>query len=310
MRVEPVNFGANRICDLVVSQLHDFQKRGDPMNPVFLSICAIVRNEAPYIGEWLEFHRLVGIERFYLYDDASNDDTTDVIRQHDRGDIVLRPYQYDPECVCPDNVQFRATHQVISYNDCIRRDRDDTHWCAFIDVDEFLYHRDYDDIRDPLFEEVGARGSAALFANWLVFGSSGYQQKPPGFTIEAYSQRARIGEPKPTGAHGKLIARMDSLGHFGGHGSHNAAFRHGCAINEHATGVAGATNPEPSADRWRLNHYYHRSHAEARARVAAIDNNAAPGFHKTIQRMRKHDLNDVEDRDILRFLPHLTEAMR
>ncbi len=280
------------------------------MNPVFLSICAIVRNEAPYIGEWLEFHRLAGVERFYLYDDGSDDNTADVIRKHDRGDIVLRPYEYDQACVCPDDVQFGATHQVIAFNDCLRRAREETHWCAFIDVDEFLYHRDCDDIRDPLFEEVGARGAPAIFVNWLIFGSSGHTEKPPGLTIEAYTRRGAIGEPAPTGRQGKVILRIDAAKYFGPFGSHNAIYRHGHAISERGTLIDGPNNPTPSADRWRLNHYYHRSHAEARTRVGAIDNNAAPGFHKTIRRMRKHDLNDVEDRDILRFLPHMTEAMQ
>ena len=34
----------------------------------YLSICAVYRDEGPYLREWIEFHRLVGVERFYLYD--------------------------------------------------------------------------------------------------------------------------------------------------------------------------------------------------------------------------------------------------
>ena len=37
----------------------------------YLSVCAIYRNEAPYLAEWIEFHRLVGAERFFLYDNGS-----------------------------------------------------------------------------------------------------------------------------------------------------------------------------------------------------------------------------------------------
>src|SRR6185312_2800453 len=33
----------------------------------YLAACAIYRDEAEYLAEWLEFHRLVGFERFYLY---------------------------------------------------------------------------------------------------------------------------------------------------------------------------------------------------------------------------------------------------
>jgi len=279
------------------------------MNPVYLSICAIVRNEAPYIGEWIEFHRLVGVNRFVLYDDGSTDRTMDVIRKHDRGDIALRSWQCWPDCECPADVPFKATHQVIAFNHFLRDACEHTQWCAFIDPDEYLYHRDFDDVRDPLFEDIEARGAAAIFVNWLIFGRNGHNKKPPGLTIANYTRRGNIGEPYPYGRHGKLIARVDALDYFGPHGSHNAIFRHGAAINEHAQPVLGPTNQNPTATRWRLNHYYHRSTAEARARVNGIDNNAVSGFHKTMRRMRRHDLNDIEDRDILRFLPRLTEAM-
>lgn len=280
------------------------------MNPVYLSICAIIRNEEDYLAEWIEFHRLVGVERFYLYDDGSIDATVQVAQKHDRGDVVLQSWKGDPAWECPANVDFRATHQVQAFNRFIAEHREETNWCAFIDPDEYLYHAEIDDIRDPLFEELDAPGfSQALFVNWLIFGSNGHEQKPPGLTIEAYTKRARCGDPRPTGGHGKIIARMHAIDYFGPHGSHNAVLKHGHAINERGQIVLAAVSPTPSADAWRLNHYYHRSAAEARARVQAVDNNAIPGFQKTSQRMRKHDLNDVEDREILRFLPRLMEAM-
>jgi hypothetical protein len=279
------------------------------MSPVFMSICAIVRNEAPYIGEWLEFHRLVGVERFYLFDDGSFDRTWDVIRKHDRGDIVFQAFKFDHPFICPEKVEFRATHQINAYNRFIVERRDETQWCAFIDVDEYLYHATHDDIREPLFEEAGSRGAAALFVNWRIFGSNGHATKPLGLTIEGYTQRAALGMPDPTGRHGKIIARMDALDYFGPYGSHNAVFLHGEAINERGEAVPGSSCKSPTADRWRLNHYYHRSRDEARARCQAADNNTIPGYRKTPGRMRKHDLNDIEDRDILRFLPRLQEAM-
>ena len=38
-----------------------------------LSFVAIVKNEAPYIVEWIEFHRLVGVDKFYIYDNESSE---------------------------------------------------------------------------------------------------------------------------------------------------------------------------------------------------------------------------------------------
>ena len=35
-----------------------------------LSICAIFKNEAKFLKEWIEYHRLVGVDHFYLYDET------------------------------------------------------------------------------------------------------------------------------------------------------------------------------------------------------------------------------------------------
>jgi hypothetical protein len=44
-----------------------------------LVICAIIKNEADYIYEWLSYHAFLGISHFYLYDNNSMDNTRAVI---------------------------------------------------------------------------------------------------------------------------------------------------------------------------------------------------------------------------------------
>ena len=39
-----------------------------------LAICAIFREEAPFLAEWIDFHRKVGVSHFYLYNNFSTDD--------------------------------------------------------------------------------------------------------------------------------------------------------------------------------------------------------------------------------------------
>ena len=36
-----------------------------------VAVCAIFKNEAPYLKEWIEFNHLVGVEHFYLYNNNS-----------------------------------------------------------------------------------------------------------------------------------------------------------------------------------------------------------------------------------------------
>ena len=48
--------------------------------PHYLSICAIFKNEARYLEEWIKFHRGVGVSHFFLYDNESTDDPLTVLR--------------------------------------------------------------------------------------------------------------------------------------------------------------------------------------------------------------------------------------
>ena len=37
------------------------------------SICAIVRDEVRYLLEWISYHRTIGIQNFFIYDNVAND---------------------------------------------------------------------------------------------------------------------------------------------------------------------------------------------------------------------------------------------
>ncbi|GAU90650.1 hypothetical protein RvY_03039-2 [Ramazzottius varieornatus] len=40
-----------------------------------ITICSYVRDTLPHVLEWIEFHRLQGVDKFMLYDDGSTDTT-------------------------------------------------------------------------------------------------------------------------------------------------------------------------------------------------------------------------------------------
>lgn len=52
-----------------------------------LSIMAIVKNEK-YIQEWIEYHLLVGVQHFYIYDNESTDGLKDRIQKYIDDGIV------------------------------------------------------------------------------------------------------------------------------------------------------------------------------------------------------------------------------
>jgi len=40
----------------------------------YLAVCAIYRWATEYLREWIVFHRLQGVERFFMYDNENDDD--------------------------------------------------------------------------------------------------------------------------------------------------------------------------------------------------------------------------------------------
>ncbi|OIP72569.1 MAG: hypothetical protein AUK43_02835 [Oscillatoriales cyanobacterium CG2_30_40_61] len=64
--------------------------KAKPRGQFELSISAILKNESPYIIELLEFHKIVGLERFYLYNNNSTDNLIDIIQPYiESGEVIL-----------------------------------------------------------------------------------------------------------------------------------------------------------------------------------------------------------------------------
>ncbi|SPJ31777.1 unnamed protein product [Candidatus Protochlamydia amoebophila UWE25] len=126
-----------------------------------LSVCAIFKNEAPYLREWIEYHRLIGVKHFYLY----NHDSTD------HYDCILEPYiqlgivELENAINYPD---FNGT-QVDCYNRCLIKSRGVSTWVAFIDIDEFILPALNVDLAWLLSHYINYAGVAL---NWRCFGTS------------------------------------------------------------------------------------------------------------------------------------------
>ena len=151
------------------------------MQRAYLSICAIFKDEASYLPEWIEFHRLVGVERFFLYDDHSSDGGREVVAPWVRAGVVS-------VSDCP--IPLGEGGQGWAYADALRRARRVTRWLAFIDLDEFLFSPGPVELPDVLRDYEEHPG---VVVNWQVYGSSGQTAASDGLVIERFVRRARTG---------------------------------------------------------------------------------------------------------------------
>ncbi|MBQ9168032.1 MAG: glycosyltransferase family 92 protein [Oscillospiraceae bacterium] len=139
-----------------------------------VSICAIFKNEAPYIREWIEFHKIVGVDHFYMYNNNSDDDYASVLQPYvENGDVTLVQWPHDQA-------------QMRCYRDCIENYRQETQWLGFIDLDEFIVPKSTHDIYSYLQPFEKNRGSVAIY--WKLFGTSGrFDRDTEGLVTEDFT---------------------------------------------------------------------------------------------------------------------------
>lgn len=136
-----------------------------------LSVCAIFQDEAPYLREWIEFHRLMGVNHFYLYNHRSKDHYRQVLHPYIQSGIV----ELINKPKVANRIQVFNRLQCKCYNECLDRARGISKWVAFLDVDEYLYPVKANSLPEIL---KGYEAYGGLYANWRMFGTSHLKKIP------------------------------------------------------------------------------------------------------------------------------------
>lgn len=146
-------------------------------NKFNLVICAIFQNETFFLKEWLEYHRLVGVEHFYLYNNLSTDHYLEVLQPYiDQGVVELFEWPVETS----NQREYLDLLQLPAYNQALEIVKETASWAAFIDLDEFLVPVRHDNLLEMLDEY---RSCAGLAINWQVFGTSWIDTLPEGALI-------------------------------------------------------------------------------------------------------------------------------
>jgi hypothetical protein len=142
-----------------------------------LAICAVFKNESFFIKEWIEFHRLMGAEHFYLYDNGSSDNSLEILEPYIQSGLVE---VIDWSVETHDQREYLTLLQLPAYNDALCRVKQTAKWAAFIDLDEFICPMRHESIVAMLDEYNECAG---LAINWQVFGTSFIDKIPFGHRI-------------------------------------------------------------------------------------------------------------------------------
>lgn len=138
------------------------------------SLCLIFKDEGHDLKEWLDYHILLGVDHFYLYNNFSSDNYKEILEPYINDGIVTLteyPHRYA---------------QIKAYSECYNLVKDETEWLGFIDADEYINLQRHDSISSFLDE---FKLYPVLYLNWLMFGTSGHLHEDYSqLTIERYTQ--------------------------------------------------------------------------------------------------------------------------
>lgn len=259
--------------------------------PDYLSVVAIARNEGLHLREWLEYHLLVGVQRFYFYDNASTDNTRELLEPYIRsGTVVYR-------------LVTGSRMQLLAYADAIGRCRSRTRWLAMIDLDELIVPLDADSLPELLREY---EGYPALGINWVMFDSNGHDEPPrehDALMAANYTTVRRGSHDPQTGdRHIKSIVSPREVVML--HNPHGALYKgKRQAVDENFEPITGPRTARHSSRRVQVNHYYTCSRAEYQRKMNTprSDNGELRTFNEEMLNFPDPDRDDA----IARFLPGL-----
>jgi len=249
-----------------------------------LAAVAIMKNEGPYVKEWLDYHLLAGVEHFFIYNNESPDNQSEVIMPYvDAGLVTYIDYP-------------GKARQYEAFNAAVRDYKFFCRYMMFIDGDEFILPKDDKSILDVVEEVLaGNLNAAALCANWRVYGSSYHDTAD--YTTGVLERFMRCS--KTADKHVKTIADPRRIDFFWN--PHFAMyFQPYFAVNEHGGEVQDAFNKPTTADKIVVNHYYTKSREEFEIKYRR--GTADAKYNVYTEKMFSHDKdNDVADDGILKY---------
>jgi len=243
--------------------------------PVFLAVCAIAKNEGKYFDEWIEYHKSVGVEKFYIYDNESTDNTREILSKY-----PFIEYHFIPG----------IKQQLNAYNDCIKKHKRDTEWIAFIDLDEFIVPQTFDNIPDFI---KSVHKTDLIEINWIVYGSSGHKTYSPVPVMQRFTKHSTPDHPVNNCV--KSIVNPRRVFRF--FSSHSPTLF--CGRRTDSDGLKVRPNSfwtrSRKYDKIKINHYAVKSFEEFCEKQLRGDALFGDDRHRKLEYFTRNDINEVSD---------------
>ncbi len=141
------------------------------------AIVTTMKNEGPFILEWLAYHRAIGVDDFLVYTNDCTDGTDTMLQMlQDKGIVQHRENPFKTSGLKPQHAALQASDDepMIQNAD----------WLICMDVDEFINIKCGAGRLDDLYEAIGDANMISI--TWRLFGNSDLHEFKDGLIIEDY----------------------------------------------------------------------------------------------------------------------------
>ena len=266
-------------------------------------LISTMKNEGPYLLEWLAYHKSIGIDDFLIYSNDCTDGSNLMLNRLAQMGVI----RHFDNPLGPNMDPQRAAYGRANRNDWVREHE----WAIIIDADEFLNIHVGDHSVQALQAAVG--DAAAVSINWRMMGSCGEKHFDPGTLVtERFTRGSTFEAPENGLVWGfKTMFRPDVFDYFGVHRPkfHKADKKEPPAV----TWVNGSGKPLPDKIRrtgWRtgkdtwgkdlaqVNHYAIKSREDFLLKRLRGTANSKNKGRIDMEYWDRYDLNANEDRTI------------
>lgn len=143
-----------------------------------MCVCTMLRNQARFMPEWIMYHASVGVQRWFIYDNNSEDELERVVESLTGANYNVTRHLWP-----------WVKSQEAGFAHCALRARDSCEWVGFIDVDEFFHLPSNSSLHDIIDNWSRSGDVAELRVDCHSFGPSGLTKMPMKGVISGYTCR-------------------------------------------------------------------------------------------------------------------------
>lgn len=292
-------------------------------------LVSAMRNEGPFVLEWVAYHRVIGVDRVVVVSNGSTDGSDALLDALAAAGVVTFLRSTPGDGVSPQAAAVRTFEAEVGYRAGV--------WYLWLDADEFLNVHVGDRTVQALVAALGQ--TEALMLNWRLFGSGGNDTFPGRHVSEHFVGASRHGfvanlETKPMFRHGAKMAGFSSNA-FGlprlvpgaGVTAEDCLGGNGRPLDLKAPRTEAWLAGRPFAGRnnlasrrefgWdlaQINHYSVRTPEHFRLKALRGRGTSAtgpkrPNTRHTPQYFDRFDRNEAEDRSILHWQQPVTDEI-